>query len=137
MIDVFTPEKRSWVMGRIRSKDTKPEMKVRKTAHAMGLRYRLHRKDLPGRPDMVFPARGIVLFVHGCFWHRHEGCKLASTPGSNTSFWQEKFVRNVERDRISAEQLAEVGWRPVVIWECETRNADGLRHIICERVMSA
>jgi len=121
-------------MGRIRSKDTKPEMRVRRAAHAMGLRYRLHRKDLPGRPDLVFPGRSVALFVHGCFWHRHEGCRLASTPGSNAGFWQDKFSRNVDRDRRSCAQLEEGGWKPVVVWECETRDAARLQEIICERV---
>lgn len=136
MVDVFTPEKRSWVMSRIGSKDTKPEMRVRKAAHAMGLRYRLHRRDLPGRPDIVFPSRRVALFVHGCFWHRHAGCRLASTPGSNTEFWEEKFARNLDRDHRSWEKLAAAGWRTVVIWECETRNPEALHDIICERVIA-
>lgn len=135
MTDVFTPEKRSWVMSRVGGKNTKPEMRVRKAAHAMGLRYRLHRRDLPGRPDIVFPSRGVALFVHGCFWHRHEGCRLASTPGSNVEFWQEKFCRNVDRDVANSRRLVEGGWRPVIIWECETRKPETLPAIICERVI--
>jgi DNA mismatch endonuclease (patch repair protein) len=136
MTDVFEPKKRSWLMGRIGSKNTKPEMRVRRAAHAMGLRYRLHGKQLPGKPDVVLAGRGVVVFVHGCFWHRHEGCKLASTPGSNADFWLEKFARNVERDRRNIELLTEAGWNPVVIWECETRKPEQLESIICERVMS-
>ncbi|NTF17666.1 DNA mismatch endonuclease Vsr [Agrobacterium rubi] len=136
MTDVFTPEKRSWVMSRIGGKDTKPEMRVRKAAHAMGLRYRLHRKDLPGRPDLVFPSRGVALFVHGCFWHRHEGCRLASTPSTNVEFWRDKFERNVQRDQRSSKLLIDEGWQPSVIWECETRKSADLPFIICERVLS-
>lgn len=111
-------------MSRIRGRDTKPEMLVRRTAHALGLRFRLHRKDLPGSPDIVFPSRKTALFVHGCFWHRHGGCRLTYMPKSNQSFWSAKFARNVERDEEAMDQLRRAGWKPVVIWECESRQPD-------------
>lgn len=136
MTDVFTPEKRSWLMGRIGGRDTKPEMKVRRTAHAMGLRYSLHKKGLPGTPDVAFVRRRVALYVHGCFWHRHPDCRLASTPKSNPEFWAEKFRRNVERDARVEDSLTKLGWRPAVIWECETRSSEDLARIICERVMA-
>lgn len=121
-MDIFSREQRSEVMSRIRGRDTKPEMLVRRAAHALGYRFRLHRNDLPGRPDLVFPKRRIALFVHGCFWHRHPGCRLAYNPKSNTQFWNGKFERNVERDRRTIDELRTLGWTPKVIWECQTRK---------------
>lgn len=109
-------------MRSVRQKHTAPEMVVRGIVHATGARYRLHRKDLPGRPDLVFPRRRLCIFVHGCFWHRHPGCRMASTPGSNVEFWQEKFARNVERDARKENELRAVGWRVEIVWECETRD---------------
>lgn len=123
-MDILTKERRSQVMSRIRGRNTKPEMLVRRTAHALGLRFRLHRRDLPGTPDIVFPAKKTALFVHGCFWHRHDSCRYAYTPKSNETFWSQKFVRNVERDREVMNELRRAGWRPIVIWECETKQAD-------------
>ena len=123
-MDSLTRERRSEVMSRIRGRNTKPEMLVRRTAHALGLRFRLHRKDLPGSPDLVFPARKTALFVHGCFWHRHDGCRFAYTPKSNQSFWLQKFTRNVQRDLEAMDGLRSAGWKPVVIWECETKQPD-------------
>jgi DNA mismatch endonuclease (patch repair protein) len=123
-MDILTREQRSSVMSRIRGKDTRPEMLVRRTAHALGLRFRLHSAKLPGRPDLVFASRKIALFVHGCFWHRHEGCRLAYAPKSNGEFWAKKFSRNVERDREVTDALHGAGWKTAVIWECETRRAD-------------
>ena len=114
-------------MARIRGKDTRPEMVVRRTAHAMGHRFRLHRRDLPGSPDLVFPAKRCVIFVHGCFWHRHPGCRRASNPGTRQEFWQAKFHRNVERDRRNEADLRAAGWRVGLIWECETKDIGGLR----------
>lgn len=105
-------------MSRIRGKDTAPEMALRKALHALGLRYRLHAK-LPGKPDIVFTRYKAVVFVHGCFWHRHQGCKVASTPKSNTTFWQDKFDRNVVRDARAREALEAAGWRVFVAWECD------------------
>lgn len=122
-------------MSRVAGKNTSPEMRVRKAAHAMGLRYALHKKGLPGTPDVAFVSRKVALYVHGCFWHRHEGCRLASVPKSNADFWQAKFQRNVTRDRRVQNELEAKGWRTAVIWECETRNAEKLSAIICERVV--
>lgn len=107
-------------MARIRSKDTKPEMQVRKMAHAMGLRFRLHRRDLPGTPDLVFPRLRSVVFVNGCFWHGHNGCKRAFKPSTNATFWRAKIDRNRERDQNAVLALAKLGWRVFTIWECET-----------------
>lgn len=113
---------RSANMSAIRSKDTKPELKVRRAAHAMGLRFRLHRRDLPGNPDLVFPRHRIALFVHGCFWHGH-GCKRGgSGPKSNTSYWAPKIERTQKRDAAAREALEARGWRVVVLWECELSN---------------
>ncbi|MGR9179731.1 very short patch repair endonuclease (plasmid) [Rhizobium leguminosarum] len=123
-MDILSREQRSEVMSRIRGRNTKPEMLVRRTAHALGYRFRLHRKDLPGSPDLVFPGRRIALFVHGCFWHRHKGCRLAYVPKSNEKFWQGKFERNIERDSQAVDKLQELGWKPRVIWECQTRKAE-------------
>ncbi|NKJ47361.1 very short patch repair endonuclease [Burkholderia sp. SG-MS1] len=125
-MDTLTPERRSDVMRRVKQKDTRPELCVRRVAHAMGFRFRLHRKDLPGRPDLVFPKLRVCLFVHGCFWHRHVGCRFATTPKSNEKFWLSKFDRNVERDERNASDLEALGWRVVVVWECETRDAETL-----------
>lgn len=123
-MDRLTPERRSVLMSRVRGKDTKPEMAVRRTAHAMGLRFRLYRRDLPGRPDLVFQKYRTVIFVHGCFWHRHLGCRKASTPGTNTTFWAEKFERNIKRDLENRVELENLGWNVAVIWECQTKNSD-------------
>ncbi len=109
-------------MGRIGPQDTKPEMIVRRLLHSLGYRYRLHRRDLPGTPDIVFPSRRQVIFVHGCFWHRHPGCKAASTPKTRTTFWTDKFETNVARDRRTINELAAVGWRSEVIWSCQIKN---------------
>jgi len=114
-------------MGLIRSKDTKPEIIVRSACHAMGLRFRLHRKDLPGSPDLVFPKFRLCLFVHGCFWHRHPGCQYAYTPKTRAEFWSSKFVRNKERDLKVQEALQALGWRIEVVWECETKDLKQLR----------
>ena len=122
LVDIVTPERRSEIMARIRGRDTVPEVVVRRTAHRLGFRFRLYRKDLPGRPDLVFPRYKAVVFVHGCFWHRHDGCRFAYTPRSRVQFWTEKFRRNVARDRRTEDALHSLGWRVLVIWECETRD---------------
>ena len=113
-------------MSRVRGKHTKPELIVRRAAHAHGLRFRLHRKDLPGHPDLVFPKYRLALFVHGCFWHRHPGCAKASMPKSRTDFWQAKFEANVARDTRVTAELDELGWRVATIWECETKRPEVL-----------
>lgn len=119
MVDSLTPAQRSERMSRIRGKDSQPELALRHVLHRLGLRYRLHAKELPGKPDLVFPRHKAVVFVHGCFWHRHEGCKIATTPKSNTPFWIEKFEKNVARDNRSAAALTDLGWRVFVVWECD------------------
>jgi DNA mismatch endonuclease (patch repair protein) len=119
MADFLTPAQRSERMSRIRGKDSQPELALRRVLHHLGLRYRLHAKDLPGKPDLVFPRYKAVVFVHGCFWHRHEGCKIATTPKSNTQFWIEKFNKNKVRDAYVADSLKNLGWRVFVVWECD------------------
>lgn len=114
-------------MARVRSKDTAPEMIVRRLAHGMGYRYRLHPKELPGSPDLVFRSRKKVVFVHGCYWHRHSGCRRASTPATRQDYWQAKFDRNVARDARTAAELEAAGWEVLVVWECETKDRDALR----------
>jgi DNA mismatch endonuclease, patch repair protein len=109
-------------MSRVRGKNTSPEMRVRRVAHALGLRFRLHRRDLPGKPDLVFPKYRVALFVHGCFWHRHPGCRKTTDPKSREDYWQAKFSDNVERDARVAMQLGELGWRVGTIWECESKS---------------
>lgn len=119
-------------MARIRNADTAPEMRVRRLVHSMGYRYRLHRRSLPGCPDLVFPARKKVIFVHGCFWHRHEGCKYAYTPKSREDFWIAKLEGNRERDKKNMAELVQMEWKILVIWECETDDLDSLKNRIQE-----
>src|SRR5262245_33115748 len=121
-MDKLSSSERSSLMARVRNSNTQPERRVRQIAHALGLRFRLHRRDLPGTSDIVFPKFRTVIFVHGCFWHQHPGCKRATMPQSHTEFWQEKLARNVERDRSAIEALNKAGWRSEIIWECETKN---------------
>ena len=125
-------EQRSRNMSAIKSKNTKPEIKVRKILHSMGYRFRLHSKDLPGSPDIVLPKYKTVIFVHGCFWHRHENCKYASTPKTRKEFWNKKFTENKKRDSEIQEKIKILDWRSVVIWECETKNIENLRYKIID-----
>ena len=118
MIDVVDRATRSRMMSGIRSKNTKPELIVRSFLHRAGLRFRLHAK-LPGKPDLVLPKHRTVVFVHGCFWHRHTGCRFSTTPANNSEFWQEKFADNVRRDARVRQQLQELGWRVLIIWSCQ------------------
>jgi DNA mismatch endonuclease, patch repair protein len=118
--------KRSAQMAAIRSVNTRPELAVRKALHARGFRFRLHRRDLPGKPDIVLPKYKAAIFVHGCFWHQHPGCKLASWPKSRPEYWAPKLTRNVERDAVAAVALEARGWRVLVIWECDTRSPERL-----------
>ncbi|POA75766.1 very short patch repair endonuclease [Pseudomonas sp. GW531-T4] len=122
--DILTPEERSLMMGKIKGRNTKPELIVRSLCHALGSRFRLHRRDLPGSPDLVFPKYRLCLFVHGCFWHRHPGCKYAYTPKTKQDFWLPKLHRNVERDKEKEESLRALGWRVEIIWECETKRPE-------------
>ena len=126
MADILTPQQRRKCMAAIRGKDTRPERIVRSVLHRLGCRFALQRADLPGKPDIVMPARGAVVFVHGCYWHQHEGCALAADPKRNQPFWRRKFAANRARDARNQEALRESGWRVVVVWECETRNATRL-----------
>lgn len=126
MVDTISEEKRSWNMSRIRGKDTKPEIIVRSTLHRMGYRFRLHRKDFPGKPDVVLPKYITAIFVHGCFWHRHKGCKFAYNPKSRIDFWNAKFNETVARDERNRKELKAKGWNVEIIWECETANTDML-----------
>ena len=117
-------EQRSRNMSAIKSKNTKPEIKVRKVLHSMGYRFRLHSKDLPGSPDIVLPKYKTVIFVHGCFWHRHENCKYASTPKTRQEFWEAKFRENINRDKLNQENLSSKGWKIIIVWECEIKDKD-------------
>jgi DNA mismatch endonuclease (patch repair protein) len=132
LTDTLTPAARSERMSRIQGKDTQPEMKIRRLVHGMGYRYRLHRRDLPGKPDLVFASRRKVIFVHGCFWHRHPDnrCKLARIPKSRLDFWQPKLENNRTRDLKNQKKLAEDGWQVLVLWECELRDASDLEQRI-------
>lgn len=126
MADHLSPERRSANMARIRSRDTAPEMAVRKLLHARGYRYRLHDRRLPGTPDLSFPGRRSAILIHGCYWHRHPGCRFARVPGTRTDFWLKKFAGNVDRDARVIEQLTGQGWRVLVVWSCETAAGERL-----------
>jgi len=134
VVDRLDPERRSANMARVRGKDTAPEMRVRRIAHRMGLRFRLHRKDLPGRPDLVFPKHRLAVFVHGCFWHRHPGCRRASTPSTRAEFWQAKFDGNVARDARQQEALEAMGWKVLVLWECGLKDDEAVASALAEAV---
>jgi DNA mismatch endonuclease, patch repair protein len=121
-MDRLTPERRSALMAKVRGKDTAPELIVRRLLHSMGLRYRLHRKSLPGAPDIVFPSRKKVIWVHGCYWHHHSGCRLATVPKTNRKFWVTKFKTNVTRDKSNAKLIAALGWKSLTVWQCELKQ---------------
>ncbi len=125
-MDHLDPHQRSANMAKVRSKDTGPELLVRRVAHRLGLRFRLHYKDLPGRPDLVLPRRRLAIFVHGCFWHRHEGCARASLPTTRRDFWERKFATTLERDARQRAELERRGWRVLVLWECKLRDTAAL-----------
>ena len=122
-MDIVASEVRSRMMSSIRGSNTSPELAVRRLLHRLGFRFRLHRKSLPGRPDMVLPKHNLAVFVHGCFWHQHSGCRYATMPKSNRVFWQEKLQGNALRDRSSIKKLHKLGWRTLVIWECTLKNS--------------
>ena len=126
MADFVTPEKRSKIMRGVKQANTGPELLVRRALHARGYRFRLHRKDLPGRPDIVLPRYRLAIFVHGCFWHQHAGCKDGRMPTSNEAYWEPKLKRNIERDQEKAAALEAAGWTVATIWECEARDAGKL-----------
>ena len=121
-MDKLTPEQRSAVMSAVKNKNTTPEIKVRKALHAMGYRFRLNQKNLPGKPDIVLAKYRLCIFVHGCFWHQHPGCKRSTIPTTNREFWIRKFNKNKERDYAAQTQLENLGWRPTIVWECETKT---------------
>jgi DNA mismatch endonuclease (patch repair protein) len=121
-MDIWSKKKRSECMSKIRSKNTKPELALRKSLFARGFRYRVNVPDLPGKPDIVLRKYKTVIFLHGCFWHSHEGCKYAYTPKTNTKFWVNKIASNSERDKINAEKLMVLGWNVLTVWECEIRH---------------
>ena len=125
-MDVLSPVERSAQMALVRSKDTKPEWTVRRIVHALGFRYRLHSALLPGKPDLVFPRLRKIIFVHGCFWHRH-GCRYTTTPKTRTLFWEEKFAANVARDRRVRRALRAMDWQCLVVWQCQLKNIDNVR----------
>lgn len=126
MTDTLTPKKRSWTMSRIRSKNTKPEVLVRSILHRLGFRFRLNGKGFPGNPDIVLRKYKTVIFVNGCFWHRHENCRKSTLPKTNTEFWQNKLDRNVSRDKLNLVNIAASGWNAVVVWECELKDKEKL-----------
>lgn len=125
-MDSLTPERRSALMSTIRGKDTAPELRVRRAAHALGYRFRLHRRDLPGCPDLVFRRRRKIIMVHGCFWHQHPGCTNTARPKTHEAYWEAKFARTMERDRNAQAALSAAGWQVLVVWECETAPRDPL-----------
>jgi DNA mismatch endonuclease (patch repair protein) len=118
-MDIWSKEKRSQVMSKIRSKNTKPERILRSALHLRGYRFRIHKKDLPGKPDIVLPKYNTVIFVHGCFWHYHKDCREGRIPDTNSKFWKEKLSKNIERDKKHQQQCIELGWKTIVVWECE------------------
>lgn len=125
-MDRLTSVHRSWNMSRIRGRDTKPELLVRSVLHGLGFRFRVHKQELPGCPDVVLSRHRVVVFVHGCFWHRHRGCRFAYTPKSNAVFWSDKFERNVGRDCRNRKELRRLGWRVIIVWECQTGDGAAL-----------
>ncbi len=135
MGDMLTSERRSWNMSRIRSRDTQPEIRLRSLLHLAGFRFRLHKKGLPGRPDIVMTKHRTVIFVHGCFWHRHSACKNATTPSTRREFWENKFTANVSRDARNRTELEAAGWRVLIVWECElAADADRVVRNISNRL---
>lgn len=127
MPDIVTSDVRSAMMSRVKGKDTGPERLVRSLLHGMGYRFRLHRKDLPGKPDIVLPKYKKIIFVHGCFWHQHPGCARSSRPNTRTEFWNAKLDRNVERDKEAEAEIGRLGWTVLIVWECELKDREALR----------
>lgn len=130
LADTLSPQERSKRMSLIRGTGSAPEMKFRRLAHGMGFRYRLHVKELPGKPDLVFPSRRAVIFMHGCFWHRHKGCKLARLPKSKLNFWKPKLEENRKRDLRNQRRLRDLGWRVLVVWECQMVDTDRVSEVV-------
>lgn len=127
-MDVFSKGKRSQIMSRISGKDTKPEIVVRSLLHRMGYRFRLHKQSMPGRPDIILPKHKKVIFVHGCFWHGHKDCPRSKRPSTNVEFWNKKIDGNIERDKKNIKSLENLGWETLILWTCEIKNQDVLKH---------
>ena len=127
-MDVFSREKRSQIMSRVSGKNTKPEIAVRSLLHNLGYRFRLHRKDLPGKPDITLPKHKKVIFVHGCFWHGHADCSRSKRPATNEEFWHEKLDKNIERDKATVNSLKELGWDVLTVWTCEVKDTNKLKN---------
>lgn len=136
MTDTVSPEKRKVIMSRVRGKDTKPEMAVRRWLHAHGFRFRLHRRDLPGSPDIVLPKYRTVIFVNGCFWHRHLGCPRTTTPKTRKDFWEKKFQANISRDIANEDRLRCLGWRVLIVWECRTKRDEDIEEALGDLIAS-
>ena len=136
-MDTFSREKRSDIMRRVQSADTSPERKTRSLLHGLGFRFRLYRNDLPGKPDIVLPKFRTVLFVHGCFWHRHSDCPRATTPAANQGYWLPKFERTIRRDRQNQKELRKLGWRVIIVWECELKNIEKIKHRLIVSITNA
>ena len=130
MTDQLSSQKRSWNMSRIKSRDTAPELAVRKILYRMGYRYRLHSPTVPGKPDIILKRFRVAIFVHGCFWHRHPGCRFSYTPKSRVEFWAKKFEANTRRDEEVKKQLSDMGWKYLTIWECETKSSETIEHLL-------
>lgn len=135
-MDKIDPWQRSKNMAAVHGKNTSPELRVRRMLHSMGFRFRLNKKNLPGKPDIVLPKYQLCIFVHGCFWHQHSGCKRATVPETRKEFWGKKFCKTKERDKKSLIELQKLGWRVQTIWECETKNPDKLAMIIANSLLS-
>ncbi|ABF43265.1 T/G mismatch-specific endonuclease [Candidatus Koribacter versatilis Ellin345] len=135
-MDSLSKARRSWNMSRIRATNTNPELIVRSLLHRLGFRFRLHERTLPGRPDLTLKKYRSIVLVHGCFWHRHAGCPFAYTPKSNTIFWNKKFKANVERDRRNIHELRRLGWKVIIVWECQTRYGERLSRRLESRLRS-
>jgi len=136
-MDVLTPEQRRRTMAAVKSENTRPEIIVRQLLHAAGFRFRLHRKDLIGKPDIVLPRYRTIIFVHGCFWHQHLGCKRSARPSTRTGYWQSKLDRNMERDQANQAALLALGWNVIVVWECEISDASALRERLRREILSS
>jgi len=134
MTDHLVKEKRSWNMSLIKSKNTKPELLVRSVLHRLGYRFRIHKKDLPGNPDIVLPKYKTALFVNGCFWHQHKNCKRANIPKTNKDYWLPKLNKNIERDRVIQNKLSDIGWNVIVVWECMLKDQDSLIDFLLKNI---
>ena len=134
MVDHLLPDQRSWNMRRIRSKDTKPELIVRSQLHSLGFRFRLHSNKLQGKPDIVLKKYKTVIFCHGCFWHQHPGCKKATFPKTNKEYWKKKFARNKTRFDEVKNDLISLGWKVLIIWECQTKHTDNLKKLLIKEL---